>query len=186
MKFLIPVSLSSKGTCKTPLPGNFATLICTITQEVELRFFRASKLSAAELGVQPWTRNHNLFKLLFCGRETECSGFLVVLNLRFQGRPAMCLSMASWVFGPGVCCLAPTQTPYSPIRDLQKSHTECFILMIVQNKCSVNRHFSKFVLSEVSSLRTLWFYHHLCHKLKKAENWQFMYYSMKLSLAAFR
>lgn len=131
------------------------------------------------------TRNHNLFKLLFCGRETECSGFLVVLNLRFQGRPTMCLSMASWVFGPGVCCLAPTQTPYSPIRDLQKSHTECFILMIVQNKCSVNQHFSKFVLSEISSLRTLWFYHHLCHKLKKAENWQFMYYSTKLSLAAF-
>lgn len=72
-----------------------------------------------------------------------------------------------------------------PIRDLQKYRTECFILMIVQNKCSVNQHFSKFVLSEISSLRTLWFYHHLCHKLKKAENWQFMYYSMKLSLAAF-
>lgn len=54
VKFLLSVSLSSKETRETPWPGNFAILICTITQETELRFFRVSKLSAAELGAQPW------------------------------------------------------------------------------------------------------------------------------------
>lgn len=82
----------------------------------------------------------------------------------------MCLSMASWVFGPGGCCGAPTLASHGPIKDLHRVHTERFILKIVQNKHSVNQHFSRFVLLGISSPGTLWFYHQLCHRLKRAEN----------------
>lgn len=52
----VPTSsfIESKGTWEASLPSNVATLICTITQEVELRFFRVSKLFAAELRAQLW------------------------------------------------------------------------------------------------------------------------------------
>lgn len=64
----------------------------------------------------------------------------------------MCLSAASWVFCSGAVWLAATWT-YSPVKDLQKVHTECFIAEVLQ-KCSVNQHVSKFILLGISSLVT--------------------------------
>lgn len=79
--------------------------ICTTTQDVELRFFRVSRLSAAELEAQPWlgwgiTTFWNICSI--SGREVPAP---VVLKMSLQRRPAM--SMASWVLGPGCAAWHP-------------------------------------------------------------------------------
>lgn len=108
VKFLLSVSSSSNATvrhhCQVVLLH-----ICTTAQDVELRFFRVSRVSAAELEAQPWlgwgiTTFWN--SCFLSGRQVLAS---VVLKMWLQRRPATCLSMASWVFGPGCATWHPSR-----------------------------------------------------------------------------
>lgn len=156
VKFLLSVSSSSKAVerhhCQAVLLH-----ICTITQAMELRFFKVSRLSAAELEAQPWlgwgiTTFWNSWFSIREGSACSC-GFEDVIAEKTSHVPVHGI-LGIW---PWVCCLTPTKIYYKQFFFFMES----FMLMIVQDKCSV---FFKLSDCQKFPVWGLWFYNQLCHR----------------------
>lgn len=156
VKFLLSVSLSSKAVVRHHCQAT-SLHICTITQDVELRFFQGFQALCCRAGSSALirVRNHSLLKHLFCGWGTSarCCGFEDVIAEKNSHVPVHGI-LDVW---PWVCCLTPTKISYKQFFFV----TESFMLTIVEDKCSV--------FFKVYAIRN--FYNQLCRWLAKAENW---------------
>lgn len=106
VNFLLSVSSSSKAVVRHHCHAVFLH-ICTIVQDVELRFFRVSRRSAAQLEAQPWSEWGITTFWSTCSVAQREVLALVVLKMWLYRRSAMCLSMASRVLGPGSAAWHP-------------------------------------------------------------------------------
>lgn len=140
VKFLLSVSLSSKAAVRHHCQATLLH-ICTITQDVELRFFQGFQALCCRAGSSALirVRNHSLLKHLFCGWGTSarCCDFEDVI----AEKTSHVLVHGILDVWPWVCCLTPTKISYS-FSLLQK--VSCWRLLKTNAQ-----YFSKFMLSEI-------------------------------------